>query len=81
MQVICSLLSLFVLAMLGRVILSWFPPEGVIRTLQDILARATDWCIVPIRRMLPTVQLGGMGLDLSPMVVILGVSILQRVIC
>ncbi len=46
-----------------------------------VLYTITDPILVPLRRMLPPVRLGGMGLDLSPLVAFFGISMLMRVFC
>lgn len=70
--------QLFLLCLLGRIVLSWFPPSGAgpIETIRELLFRVTEPVLGPIRRLLPMVRLGGMGLDLSPLVVFLAIEIL-----
>jgi YggT family protein len=78
-QLLCQLLSLYVYVLFGRVILSWFPisPGGAMATIYRVLHTLTEPVLGPIRRMLP--PLG--AFDLSPLVVILIVSVLQRSVC
>lgn len=82
-QLVCLLLNVFVVAVFGRIILSWFPmsPVGIGATVSSVLFAVTEPVLGPLRRVLPPVGMGGMGLDLSPIVVIIGVSILSRIIC
>ncbi|RUA25029.1 MAG: YggT family protein [Actinobacteria bacterium] len=82
-SLICSLLQLYILVLLIRVILSWFPisPYGTGATVVGVLYAITDPILVPLRRMLPPVRLGGMGLDLSPLAAFFGISMLMRVFC
>ncbi|KGA07239.1 MAG: hypothetical protein GM46_9130 [actinobacterium acAcidi] len=63
----------------ARVILSWFPanPNGAFGQISRIIDQITDPVLLPVRRALPLVG----PLDLSPIVVVIGLSILQRVIC
>lgn len=70
--------ELFLLCLLGRIVLSWFPPSrgGVLESIRNILDRITEPVLGPIRRLLPPVRMGGMGLDLSPLIVFLGLEIL-----
>jgi len=72
-ELLCFLVSLYVFAILGRVVLSWFPSSGtgVVATLSNALARITDPVLVPVRRVLP--PLG--PLDMSPFVVLLFLQI------
>lgn len=70
--------QIFLLCLLGRIVLSWFPPSGPgpIETVRDLLFRVTEPVLGPVRRLLPTARIGGMGLDLSPLVVFLAIEIL-----
>jgi uncharacterized protein YggT (Ycf19 family) len=48
---------------------------------QVFLDRIIYPVILPLRRVLPPLRLGGMALDLSPLVLMLGISLLRRFIC
>lgn len=80
---VCQLLGIYVLVVFGRIILSWFPasPGGVIAGLQSFTYVVTEPVLGPLRRILPTMAFGGMGLDLSPIVFMIGIRVLQSVIC
>jgi YggT family protein len=70
-------LQLFLLALLARIVLSWFPSTGgALDGVQRVLFRVTEPVLAPIRSVLPPVRIGAMGLDLSPMIVIIVVSVL-----
>jgi YggT family protein len=43
---------------------------------QRVLLRITEPVLAPIRSVLPPVRIGAMGLDLSPMIVIIVISVL-----
>jgi YggT family protein len=58
-----------------RVLLSWVNPDPY-NPIVQFLIRATDPVLEPLRRLLPTVA----GLDLSPIVALLGLSFLQRLV-
>jgi YggT family protein len=61
------------LLVLGRVLLSWFDPAG--RTsLASFVIAATEPILAPIRRVLPPTGM----LDLSPLIVLIVVSVLWR---
>lgn len=82
MGLICVLLDLFVVVVFLRIILSWFPPGGgFMATAQRIVFDATEWIMGPLRRVLPPVRLGAAALDLSPIVILLGVGLLRGAIC
>lgn len=73
-------LQLYVFALFGRIILSWFPvsPGGVAAQIFSVLYTITEPVLAPLRRAIPALRFGGMGLDLSPMIVLFGITILQR---
>jgi uncharacterized protein YggT (Ycf19 family) len=48
---------------------------------QVFLDRIIYPVILPLRRVLPPLRLGGMALDLSPLVLMLGISLLRRFVC
>ena len=82
MGIICFLGLAFVLTILLRIVLSWFPldPDGMGATVFRFTVALTEPVLGPIRRALPMVRMGSMGLDLSPILVILGVQILLGLI-
>lgn len=80
MSIVCLALQLYVFALFGRIILSWFPvsPGGVAAQIFSVLYTITEPVLAPLRRAIPALRFGGMGLDLSPMIVLFGITILQR---
>ena len=82
-QFICLLLQLYLFAIFGRVLLSWFPlnPNGAMATVAGFLYTVTDPVMKRVRRVLPAARFGGMALDFSPVIVIFGITILRRIIC
>jgi YggT family protein len=87
MRAICYLLNLTTLALLAWVILSYvvnlgrLPWGHPIRKIYDAMSSVINPILVPIRRVLPPVRVGGMGLDLSPMVLFFAIIIITNVIC
>ncbi len=77
MNVICLVLNLYLIALFGRIILSWFPvaPESAMAQIFAFLYTITEPVLGPIRRLLPPIGVGGMGLDLSPIIVTLTLSL------
>lgn len=70
-------LQLFLLALLARIVLSWFPATGgVLDGIQRFLFRITEPVLAPVRAVLPPVRLGAMALDLSPIVVFIVLQLL-----
>jgi YggT family protein len=82
LRFLCLIGNLFLFAVFGRIILSWFPmsPDGVGATISSFLYGITEPVLGPIRRALPPVGMGGMALDLSPIVVIIGLTILFNIV-
>lgn len=82
-QLVCLLLNFFVIAVFIRIAMSWFPmqPGGAGEQVAAVLITVTEPVLGPLRRIIPSVPIGGMRLDLSPIVVILGVQILGDMIC
>ena len=64
------LVELYLLCLLVRIVLSWFPNvSGGLESIQRVLIRITEPLLAPIRALLPPVRFGGGALDLSPMIV------------
>ena len=76
----CSLLALtyklFSYSLFLWIILSWVqvPQEHPIGQIKNILDQFYSRILSPIRSAIPTVRIGMAGLDLSPIVLILGVN-------
>jgi YggT family protein len=79
---VCWALQLFVILIFVRIILSWFPAsEGLFMTVQQFVFKATEWAMGPLRRLIPPVRLGAAAMDLSPLVLLIGISVLRGIIC
>jgi YggT family protein len=63
----------YVYIIIARAVISWVSPDPF-NPIVRFLDRVTEPVLRPIRRRLPTFQ---MGLDLSPMIVILAIYFLQ----
>lgn len=74
----CILVSLFQLALFGRIILSWFPigPGSALAQIFSFLYTITEPILGPIRRALPPMNVGGMGFDLSPIIVLFAINLI-----
>ncbi|MEY2762400.1 MAG: hypothetical protein RLZZ48_469 [Actinomycetota bacterium] len=78
-QLLCGITQLAVLAIIARVILSWFPigPSSPFAPIARAIFQITETMLGPVRRAVP---LAG-PLDLSPIIVILFLQIVvQRLI-
>ena len=84
MAILCTLAQLYMLALFLRIVLSWFPisPGGAMAGIFSFLYTITEPVLGPVRRMLPPVGMGGMGLDLSPIIVLLVLQLVVfRIVC
>ena len=80
-EVILILLDFVWWLIIASVVVSWLVAFGVLNTRNDVVYRAldilnriTDPILRPIRRLIPPMG----GLDLSPMIVLLIIYVLQR---
>ena len=86
-QVLYLILWLFRLALLGRIVIefvrvfarSW-RPVGAPAVAMEVLYASTDPPVKLFRKVIPTVRLGGVGFDLSILVLLIGVWILMTVV-
>ena len=76
-SLLCTLTSLYVFAIFARVLFSWIPlaPESPVMVVRTWLVRLTEPVMGPLRRALPAVRLGRVSLDLSPIVLIIGLQV------
>jgi len=72
-DLLLTVTQLFTYLILARVLLSWFPinPQGPMAQVVRLVMTATEPVLAPLRKVLPSFG----GLDLSPMVVLLVVSL------
>jgi YggT family protein len=78
-DLLCSLIDVYYIILLARVILSWFPlqPGTAMASIASIIFQVTEPVMGPVRRIIPTVGM----IDISPIVVFFGLRILQSAIC
>ena len=76
LQILSLLLQLFELALLARIVLSWFPNVDRSNPIIQFLFDITEPVLRPIREMLPS---GGM-FDFSPLIVFLIIQVLMTVL-
>ena len=86
MGLICLQLNLASLALFAWIILSYvvnfgrLPWGHPIRRVYDALSNAINPILMPIRRVLPPLRAGTVGLDLSPLVLFLGIIVLRSIL-
>lgn len=64
--------------MFPMALLSWFPiqPGTTLASVQSFLWRATEPVLAPVRRLIPPVRAGGMGIDISFLIVFIVLQLL-----
>jgi YggT family protein len=83
MGLICVLLQLYIFVIFIRLIMSWFPPTPgtTYQQIYDAFVTVTEPVLAPVRAIMPPMRMGAMALDLSPIVVLLGLQLISRLIC
>lgn len=77
-----TLLTIYFYAVFAWVILSWIRVSSShpLGKVQMFLDRIIYPVILPLRRIIPPIRLGGGALDLSPIVLLLGIQILIAIL-
>ena len=68
---------------IASILFSWFPgypSSGFMQAVYDAVKAVTNPILWPIRSRVPMLQLGGFGIDLSPIIAILGLSIARSLL-
>jgi YggT family protein len=78
-NIICQLLSLYVIVLFARAILSWFPisPGSALTPVVTFLYTVTEPLLAPLRRVIPALG----GFDLSFIVLFILIQVVQSAIC
>lgn len=86
-QVVSLLLFLFFVALVGRLILDWvralsrgWRPRGIVLVLAEIVYTVTDPPLKLLRKLIPSLTLGGIRLDLAFLVLFLLTSLLMNLV-
>jgi YggT family protein len=77
-NVVHMVVSLYSLALIGRIFLEMV--LGAYHPVVVFLRRITEPVLAPIRRLIPSIQSGGMAWDLSPMVALFLLWIIEQVL-
>ncbi len=84
---ICQVVTIYYYVVILRIVLHMVVEFGrmpwghPVRRISDGLGLAVDPVLRPLRAIIPPVRAGGVGLDLSPLVLLVGLSILLGVVC
>jgi len=77
-----QVIQLFTLAMLAWIVLSYIVAFGrvaydhPVRKVYDFLSKIIEPVLRPIRAVIPPVRVGGTALDLSPLILIIGLQLI-----
>jgi YggT family protein len=85
--ILVYVLSIYLLLLIGRLIFSWiqqfsrsWSPSGLVLVIAEACFTATDPPLRLLRRYIPVVRLGSVGLDLSFMLLFLVIIVLLQVV-
>ena len=79
-DLVCAFITVYILVLMARAILSWFPPTsagGGLVTINRVLMDLTEPLLAPLRRVIPP---AGM-FDLSFLVAVFALFILRTAVC
>ena len=89
-SIVSNLLNLYMLVLLVRVVIDWvqlfardWRPAGLVLVLANLVYGLTDPPLKWLRRVIPGMRLGGsggFGIDLSFLVLVVGIMVLQRLL-
>ena len=68
---------------IASILFSWFPgypSSSFMQAVYDAVRAVTNPILMPIRSRVPMLRLGGFGIDLSPIIAILGLSIARTLL-
>ena len=77
------IIGLYILILIAMALLSWFPvtnPQGGLASVKRVLARLTEPVLRPLRSILPRPRFGGVAIDLSVLVAIVALEVINRYI-
>ncbi|HXJ64219.1 MAG TPA: YggT family protein [Actinomycetota bacterium] len=82
LRILCAALQIYWFILLIRILLSWFPTprSGAGARFVSILFELTDPILRPLRNLIPPARAGAMAIDFSPILVFIGIGVIQRVI-
>ncbi|MEE9299027.1 MAG: YggT family protein [Acidimicrobiia bacterium] len=83
MAFLCLALQISWIIIVARIVLEWIPVsyDHPLARVRSSLRGVTEPVMAPLRAIIPPVRMGGMGLDLSPIILLIGLSLLMGVVC
>ncbi len=82
MYYVVLILQIYLYVLIARIILSWFPIgiDSPFMPVVRVLGAVTDPVLRPVRALVPPLSVGSMGVDLSPLIVVVVLQILVSVL-
>jgi len=86
-RILCLVIDIVFWGIIIWIVLSYIvsfgrlPYDHPVRRFYDLLSRFIDPVLRPLRNAIPPLRLGGMALDLSPLVLIIGLQVTAAIIC
>lgn len=78
-----SLFRIFEFLIVANALLSWFPfvwQNPTLSRIADVISRLTEPLLKPVRKLLAKTPVGGMPIDISPIIAILILGFLQNIL-
>lgn len=83
-QIIAFVLFACIIILISRFVLDWvqtfarsWRPKGAVAVLCEALYSLTDPPLRVVRGVIPVIRVGGAGIDLSPLILLVGIWLLQ----
>jgi YggT family protein len=75
---VCGILQIYVLVIFARVIFSWVrvTPGTPVASIYSVIFNLTEPVLGPLRRAIPPMRMGMAAIDLSPLIIIVGVQLI-----
>jgi len=77
-------IDIFRIVLLARVLIEWirainpnFQPKGVVLVLAEVAFMLTDWIVKPLSRLIKPIRIGGGYIDVSILVLFLGLGVIR----
>ena len=79
-EFICLLSLLYIIAMVGRFILSWFPVahDSPVAMVSTVLFTITEPLLAPVRKLVPPIRIGAGLMDVSAIIVLIVLQVIVR---
>lgn len=83
MNVLCWLIQAYYIVVIARIIMEWIPVsyDHPLARVRSMLRSLTEPLLAPLRAIVPPLRMGGMGIDLSPIILLVGLTLLASVVC